>query len=285
MCEKSDMLLNPNSVIESTAISLQSLGLNFLKGFYFSRGRVLMFVKKIIFLSAIAMMMPTMVFADSEKHFLPNPDLMLNKSKAADKNVYAEVHLGYARQNYYDNQNFYAAPPPLPGTGANLNNHNNARGGFAAGVDVGYQINKYFAFELGWFHLPTVNVMQTNTPPADLKSWAMYLATKYMMPIAWMNRTDLFFKLGLAYRKATLPASALAAANGYNTSTTKSTFLRPMFTTGLNYNFNKSCMGVVQYAYFMGANNSFPILTPNSGALGTAADNIFTLGLGYRLTV
>jgi hypothetical protein len=250
-----------------------------------------MFAKRIVFLSAIAAMVPAVVFAASDEHFLPNPSLMLNKSKASEKHIYTEMHLGYARQNYYDNPNWNFPPtpsgsPPFPGVvGTNFNNHSNVRGGFAAGVDAGYQINKNFAFELGWFHLPTVNVAQANTPPSYLRSWAMYLATKYMMPIAWMNRTDLFFKLGIAYRKATLPTSALAAAGGYTTSTTKSTFLRPMFTTGLNYNFNKSCMGVIQYAYFMGANNSFPQLGPNTGALGTVAANIFTLGFGYRLTM
>lgn len=201
----------------------------------------------------------------------------------ADSGYYVEGHLGYARQNYFDNENWRSAGTNYA-TGSN--NNSNVRGGFAAGLDAGYKINRHFGVELGWFHLPDVNLAANNSVAAAyLKSWVLYLAGKYMMPLPWMNSTDVFFKLGAAYRKATIPAGPQAATTGYNTTSGSSTFVRPMFATGLDYSFSDTWSGIIQYAYFMGARNSFPIRTANSGALGTVAANVFTLGLGYKFTV
>ena len=70
----------------------------------------------------------------------------------------------------------------------------------------------------------------------------LYLAGKYMMPLPWMNSTDVFFKLGAAYRRATVSTTAyvsstttaIGASNG-GISNGKSTFVRPMFATGLEF--------------------------------------------------
>lgn len=233
-----------------------------------------MSVKKILLLSAagVAAVSMSAAMAGGYTHEPAAP--------AADNGYYIEGHLGYARQNYFDNIKWRTT-----GTaGVNGNNNNNGRGGFAAGVDAGYKINRHFAVELGWFHLPDVNVMLISQPSAYLKSWVLYLAGKYMMPLPWMNSTDVFFKLGVAYRNATLP-SAATASTAYNVTSGKSTYVRPMFATGLDYSFSDAWSGIIQYAYFMGANNSFPFATANSGALGTVAANVFTLGLGYKFTV
>lgn len=201
----------------------------------------------------------------------------------ADSGYYIEGHLGYARQNYFDNFRWSTGGGTNYGTASS--NNSNVRGGFAAGLDAGYKINRHFGVELGWFHLPDVNLASNNSVAAAyLKSWVLYLAGKYMMPLPWMNSTDVFFKLGVAYRKATIPAAAQASA-AYNTTTGSSTFVRPMFATGLDYSFSDTWSGIMQYAYFMGARNSFPINTANSGAMGTVAANVFTLGLGYKFTV
>lgn len=201
----------------------------------------------------------------------------------ADSGYYIEGHLGYARQNYFDNINWRSAGT-LYSTGSN--NNSNVRGGFSGGLDGGYKINRHFGVELGWFHLPDVDVVANKTVAATyLRSWVLYLAGKYMMPLPWMNSTDVFFKLGVAYRKATLPAITHAASTGFNVSSGKSTFVRPMFATGLDYSFSDTWSGIIQYAYFMGARNSFPRKTAATGALGTVAANVFTLGLGYKFTV
>ena len=192
----------------------------------------------------------------------------------SDSGYYIEGHLGYARQNYFDNENWR--------TNTANNNNSNVTGGFAAGIDAGYKINRHFGVELGWFYLPSVNVMPANLGASYLTSWALYLAGKYMMPLPWMNSTDAFFKLGVAYRSATL---GTAAQTQYGATTGTSTFVRPMFATGLDYSFSDTWSGIVQYAYFMGANNSFPTNTAGTNQLGTVAANVFTLGLGYKFTV
>lgn len=237
-----------------------------------------MSVKKILLLSAASAAAVSMTAAMAGG-FTHEPAA----APVADNGYYIEGHLGYARQNYFDNENWRVTGGS---TGVSQNINNNGRGGFAAGVDAGYKINRHFAVELGWFHLPSVNVSEAGQPSSYLKSWVLYLAGKYMMPLPWMNSTDVFFKLGAAYRNATL-GSAAAAATGYNVSTTKSTFVRPMFATGLDYSFSEAWSGVIQYAYFMGANNSFPFASTatSTGALGTVAANVFTLGLGYKFTV
>lgn len=236
-------------------------------------GAFIMF-KKLFLLGAAGFSIVTVTNAMADNSYAPNP----HRSNANTK-MYIELHSGYARQNYFDSQSWNQSAGTF---GTNLNNNNNAFGGFSAGADAGYQINRHFSAELGWFHLPSVNVMAQGTAPSYLKSWVLYLAAKYMMPIQWMNDTDAFFKLGAAYRKANLDSAAVTAAA---TSTGKSTFVRPMFATGLDYHFNESLIGVIQYAYFMGARNSFAYSTANSGALGTVAANVFTLGLGYQFTV
>lgn len=237
-----------------------------------------MSVKKILLLGAASAAAVSMTAAMAGG-FTQEP-----AAPVADNGYYIEGHLGYARQNYFDNLRWATA------SGVDNNNHNNSQGGFAAGVDAGYKINRHYAVELGWFHLPTVNVASGATnalAPVYLKSWVLYLAGKYMMPLPWMNSTDVFFKLGVAYRKATVSTTAVVSgtATTLGISSGNSTYVRPMFATGLDYSFSDTWSGVIQYAYFMGARNSFPFRTANTGSLGTVAANVFTLGLGYKFTV
>ncbi|HLD84161.1 MAG TPA: hypothetical protein VI844_00095 [Coxiellaceae bacterium] len=203
---------------------------------------------------------------------------------ADSSNYYVEGHAGYARQNYLDNQDWRLAS----GMAGN-NSNNNASGGFSGGADAGYNINHNYGVELGWFHLPTVNTMAAGVAAAYLKSTVWYLAGKYMVPAPWMQNTDWFFKLGVAYRKATLDAAAVAVAGGLGTANSSSKFVRPMFATGLDYSFSDMFSGVVQYALFLGANNSFHVTSAAAAAGGSALEtvsaNVFTLGLAYKFTV
>ncbi|OGT26910.1 MAG: hypothetical protein A3I77_01990 [Gammaproteobacteria bacterium RIFCSPLOWO2_02_FULL_42_14] len=227
-----------------------------------------MSVKKILLLGAasIAAVSATAAVAGGYTH----------EPMSSGGSYYLEGHAGYARQNYLDNVRWRAS------SGVNTNSANNASGGFSGGFDAGYNFNRNYALELGWFYLPTVNTMTGSAVPAYLKSWAAYLAGKFMVPMAWMQDTDWFFKLGVAYRSATIPAAAqssLAVTSG------NSTYWHPMFATGLDYSFSDMFSGVAQYAYFMGSDKSFKFIAVNSGALGTMAANVFTLGLAYKFTV
>lgn len=233
-----------------------------------------MSVKKILLLGAasVAALSVTTAMAGGFTH---------EPMHVADNGYYVEGHVGYARQNYFDNINWRTDPAVASDHGTNRNNDSNVRGGFSGGADLGYQINNHFGLELGWFHLPSLNVMSSTAGAASyLRGWVLYLAAKYMMPIGWFNNTSLYFKFGAAYRRATLGAAAVAA---YGVTNGRSSFVRPMFAAGLDYCFTDALYGIIQYAYFMGARNSFP--RGAAGPLGTVDANVFTLGLGYKFTV
>lgn len=199
-----------------------------------------------------------------------------------DNGYYFEGHLGYARQNYLENTLYRRV------TGVATNHNSNVSGGFASGVDMGYKINRNFAVELGWFHLPSVSIRPDGQSRSYLNSWALYLAAKYMMPVMHSASTDLFFKLGVMYRHAKVGSSVPNTAVPTTTFTkTKSDFVRPMFAVGIDQSLSSDLSFVLQYAYFMGARNSFPVSvgTTAVGPLGTVAANVFTAGFGYKFTV
>jgi len=192
-----------------------------------------------------------------------------------------DANVGYAAQDYYNSQNWAV------GSGVRTNNNGNVYGGFSGGLDAGYQINNNFGVELGWFYLPDVNVATGGLPATYLTSWVLYLAGKYMTPMPWMNNTNWFFKLGVDYRRAEVSTTAavLGTATTLGISNGTSSYVRPMFATGFDYSFDEAWTGIIQYAYFMGANNSFPYTTANTGGFGTVAANVLTLGLGYKFMV
>lgn len=232
-----------------------------------------MSVKKIVALGAAAVAAVSVTSAMAGGYMPVAPAVV-------DNGYYFEGHMGYARQNYLDNALYRQV------TGVSANHNSNETGGFSVGVDAGYKINKHFAVELGWFHLPSVNVRPDGQARAYVTSWALYLAAKYMMPVMHSTNTDLFFKLGVMYRDAKAPATPV---NGSGTTITKTTsdFVRPMFAVGVDRSLSSDLSFILQYAYFMGARNSFPTTTSgnNTGSLGTVAANVFTAGLGYKFTV
>jgi len=211
-------------------------------------------------------------FISSRNHLQPSLD--------ANNMCYIEGDAGYARQNYFDNAQWQA------NAGVNVNNNSNVRGGFSGGIAAGYQINQRYAIEAGWFHLPSVNTNLGNLAAAYLKSSVTYLVVKYKLPAPALYHTRLFFKLGAAYRKANMPANSYVFTAGV-VSRRDSDYIRPTFATGFDYVFNRNLLGVFQYFYFMGANNSFGIIAapPQGGALSTVGANVFTLGLSYNFNV
>lgn len=188
---------------------------------------------------------------------------------------YAEGHAGYAFQEYNNSATWNELL--LPGS-----SDDNRHGGFSGGVDVGYQVNNNFSLEAGWFHLPSVDVNAESAADAWMESWAAYLAGKWIVPIG--VNIDMFFKAGAAYRKVTLPSNTTFTP-GVTINAYKSTYVRPMFAAGLQHSFRNNAFITLQYAYFMGAENSFPVTATTSGPLGTANAQVVTLSLGYALII
>ena|SRR3990167_8481380 len=224
-----------------------------------------MSVKKILLLTAAAVATVGMTGAIAGGY---TTEPQAEPAPMTENGYYIEGNAGYGIQDYYDQSNWRAGGIQSSGS--------NVKGGFAGGADAGYLINQRYAIELGWDHLPDVNV--ANSGSATLSSWVLYLAAKYMVPLSWHD-TDWFFKVGVDYRRATMPSSMVTQ---YNVTTGSTSFVRPMFATGFDMGFAGAWNAILQYAYFMGARNSFPYNTANAGSLGTVAANVITLGLGYK---
>lgn len=191
-----------------------------------------------------------------------------------DNGYYFEGHVGYAYQNYHDSSTW------VRNTSVGDNTDDNRKGGFSGGLAMGYKINNHVAVELGWFQFPSVNTNASGVGKAWMQSWALYLAGKYIIPLS--SCMDGFFKVGVAYRNVDIPASATIAST---ITDRKSEYVRPMFAVGMAYNLSVNFAALLQYAYFMGANNSFQLTTSGAGALGTVAANVATVGLAYKFTV
>ncbi len=201
---------------------------------------------------------------------------------------YLGVNLGYAYQNYRDNTSWRHHTNLEEG-----GRDNNITGGFGGEGYMGYRLNKNYAFELGWVHLPEVEINASSavlnssmglrsTPAAWMTGWALYLAAKYMMPLCQSLKGDVFFKLGLAYRQATVPSSFDLVTSITSRHTD---YVRPMFALGYERTLFDNLFINAQYAYFMGASNSFPLTATTEGALGTVAANVFTLGMAYNFVL
>ncbi len=100
---------------------------------------------------------------------------------------YVEPLVGYSQTKYKDIND------DLPGGKENS---------FAAGLDAGYQFNKYFATEIGGLYFADTTITKITADSGDnleLKSknnYAIYAALKGMLPIS--NSFSLFAKLGAA---------------------------------------------------------------------------------------
>lgn len=192
-----------------------------------------------------------------------------------DAGYYVGVDLGYTYQNYKDNVAWREYTLLEEGSSSH-----NITGGFAGDIHFGYQMNKNYAFELGWVYLPEVRV----SAGAWMQNWVLYLAAKYMMPLCPKIKGDVFFKFGLAYRHADLPSNVVLS-NNTTINTRGSDYVRPMFALGYERAVFDALYMNMQYAYFMGANNSFPLTTTVNGALGTVAAHVFTLGMAYKFVL
>jgi opacity protein-like surface antigen len=200
--------------------------------------------------------------------------------------IYLEGNLGYARINYADTDDAPSFSIPNIGQGAFIATQN-LRGGFSFGFDAGYQLNQYWAIELGWYYLPETNFRLTtqtifnelSTDKVEFNSWGAYLALKIMIPFMVIPGASLFFKGGLGYRRINLNFMFTSDSN-LTIATGKMYKWSPMFAVGLQWMLNHNWIFDLQYMRFPGgsfANEPFGV----SGALPAA--NIFTISLGYML--
>lgn len=167
---------------------------------------------------------------------------------------YTGAKLGWS--NYFStekNQDFFGSDNVLS---RSTHFSKNSLGG---GVFGGYQVNPWFAVEMGYDYL---NKLKAND--GDLRTQGIQLSGKLSYPV--MQDLDLYTRLGaMGYR---------ADLRGYVTNKHESG-VRALAAVGAEYAFNDNWAGRLEYQY----TNKLG----NSNQVGASADNgLLTFGVSYR---
>lgn len=167
---------------------------------------------------------------------------------------YTGAKLGWS--NYFStekNQDFFGSDNVLS---RSTHFSKNSLGG---GVFGGYQVNPWFAVEMGYDYL---NKLKAND--GDLRTQGIQLSGKLSYPV--MQDLDLYTRLGaMGYR---------ADLRGYVTNKHESG-VRALAAVGAEYAFNDNWAGRLEYQY----TNSLG----NSNQVGASADNgLLSFGVSYR---
>lgn len=196
---------------------------------------------------------------------------------------YFEGQLGYILRDWQENLPYQTLVAALQGGGPPFGQFvESAKGGFTSGVILGYQWNRYFGAEIGWFHFPRFRYI---VPPGLIvaggmiteHSWMGYAAFKLMFPI--YGSFYAFSKVGAAgVRIATNLTFIPVSPNPISGD-----FWSPLFAVGLEYYVHWNWSVLIQYLHINGyerrpANGVFRKLpSPNS--------DLFTVGLAYKLAI
>ena len=199
--------------------------------------------------------------------FAGGPDV-LPMSTVSHSGAYVEGNLDYAHRNWKDFDDSAFGD-------STATNTSNIRGGFTFNVDAGYQFNKSWSLEGGWYYFPKAKATLGETAQ-NVKSWFTYGATKMTLPV--YDNTYVFGKFGAAYthNKAN---TTLATTDGTPANSTRSKYWRPMFAVGTQYYLNQNVSVNAQYMYLTGYNK---VSTRNFAA---PVAHIFTVGVGYKFLI
>lgn len=174
--------------------------------------------------------------------------------------IYAEGNIGYAIHNWLQD-----------GSTNGLSSTSNGRGGFAGGVDVGYQFNQYFSVEGGWVYLPRFKTTINHTTALKVNSGIAYGAVKVTAPI--YENTYIFGKLGAGY------VYNRASGDLRSSATNKSDYWNPLWAAGVQYYFNQNLSINVQYMNIAGYHKA------SSSNFASPETHLFTVGLGYKFVM
>jgi hypothetical protein len=217
-----------------------------------------MSVKKLLILAAAGVVSTSALAGGASNYSAPAASM----SSEDQVGLYVGVNAGWDQLDW---KNQLGTPATSSWNNAASN------GSFTMGADVGYSFNQYLAVEFGGFWLPT-NAKYTGASNLTLKTWDLYLAGKGTVDL--MDDVNVFGKLGLAYThtnvSGTVPAT-LDLASG-----TQGTW-RPMFATGLGYDFAQDWNVNAQYALILGRQSNGTTYSPNQ--------NIYTLGVAYTFAM
>ena len=239
-----------------------------------------MSVKKLIALSAAGIAsigLSTVSLAGG-----PEPVAMPAQEPIFEPKVYIDAHVGYARVNWEEfGEDIFGSGDPFPFSSIS----SNGKGGFAGGVDLGYQFAENLALEAGWFYLPKAKGHtggNNNGGDLDLRvsSWIAYIAAKLNVPI--YERLEAFGKVGAVYRRLRwrdAGATALAGSTPITGGFGNENYWSPMFAAGFQYKWSGGWIASAQYMRIPGR------LKTGNLSRRSPAVNLFTGAVGYEFAV
>ena len=231
----------------------------------------------------------------SSMAFAGGPGMMAPPAPVDYSGVYIEGDVGYASVNWSD---FWAGVYTPEGSGRYTQANNivgNVRsgghGGFVWGGDLGYQFNRYFSAEAGWYKLPAVEgdqglaAFELNSNCIQTRSWILYFAGKAAVPI-WDN-LDLFGKAGIVYRRLHYSGNALGIAAVTVRLASDAHYWAPFLAVGLQWWFSPEWSMNVQYLHvpsYTSAEGKSAAGQMNNSTQAPKADLILA-GVGYKFAV
>ncbi|MGL4856266.1 porin OmpA [Plesiomonas sp.] len=195
--------------------------------------------------TAIALALAGMAFAAS------------TQAAPQDGTWYTGAKLGWS--NYFNTDK----DADFFGSGGNLSNSTHfSKNSLGGGVFGGYQINPWFAVEMGYDYL---NKMKSDNGKMEVQG--IQLSGKFSYPV--MQDLDLYTRLGAMGYRADMKGSKEEQFNRFETG------VRALAAVGAEYAFNQNWAGRLEYQY----TNKLG----NANQVGVSADNgLLTMGVSYR---
>jgi len=220
------------------------------------------------------------------------PDVMAAPAPAGDSGIYVDVDAGWVQSNW---SNFWGGglntAPMVAGGRGTGSVTSNARSGFTWGGDLGYQFNRHFSAELGWYKLPTAAGSQGLVIPMagfaglQIRSWALYFAGKISVPV--YDDIDLFGKAGLAWRNLSYSGTSMSLPGVTNILGRTGHYWAPFLGFGGQWWITPEWSVNVQYlhipAYTRNANVGMAVGVDIKNQAPSA--NLVVGGVGYKFAV
>lgn len=141
----------------------------------------------------------------------------------------------------------------------------NHKGGATFAGHMGYSFNPYFAFEIGYRHLPSTSGNGVSVSRSAFDGTLTIRAP-------FKGGFDLFGKLGMAYIDSSIKAGGVSA-NAY--------VYRPTFSVGADYHVTPNITINTQWTRILGKANAYDGFAQSTGANLPIIDTL-TTGIAYR---
>jgi opacity protein-like surface antigen len=173
---------------------------------------------------------------------------------------YVQGQVGYAQTDWKE---------MLGGT-----NWSKGNGGFTWGADIGYMWTKNLGLELGGFWFPKATNGQDDDGDTidSIKSWALYGAVKFAVPV--YPNMDIYAKAGLGYNRAKWEGTNVGTTTDSEATKHHWGFVGG---AGVDYTFDNNVFLNVQYMRFSGKTEN---LWPE-----TSDVDVWTAGVGYKFAM